>query len=82
MEEIKETTKKESWADKVEITIPLSEYDRLKKKINKAKKQKAEADRKYWNQLHAAIAAEDALKKLKEDYQKLLGINEERGKQE
>lgn len=77
-----EETKKENWADKIEISMPLSEYNKLMKKIAKLKKQRDEADRKYWNQLHAAMNAEEALKRLKADYQKALGISDEGGKQE
>lgn len=75
-------TKKENWAEKIEISMPLSEYNKLMKKIAKLKKQRDEADRKYWNQLHAAMNAEEALKRLKADYQKALGISDEGGKQE
>lgn len=77
-----EETKKENWADFVEIVMPLSEYNKLMKKITKLKKKRDEADRKYWNQLHAAMRAEEALKALKADYQQALGLKEEGGKQE
>lgn len=75
-----EETKKENWADFVEIVMPLSEYNKLMKKITKLKKKRDEADRKYWNQLHAAMRAEEALKALKADYEKLLGVKEDDAK--
>lgn len=82
-EEVKVVEKiKENWADTVEITIPLSKYLKLVHKSEKKKRKVKEENDKYWEQWRRANEAEKALANLKADYQKLLGIKEEEGKQE
>lgn len=77
-EEVKVVEKiKENWADTVEITIPLSKYFKLVKKVEKLKRKVKEKDDQYWNEWRRANEAEKAYKALKADYKKLLGINEE-----
>lgn len=77
VEETKAVEKvKSNWADTVQITIPLSEYFKKVRKIEKLKRKVKENDDKYWDEWRRANAAEKALKALKEDYQKLLGMKE------
>ena len=78
-EQLKDVTK---WSDYVEITIPLSKYLKKIKKIEKLKRKVKEENDKYWEQWRRANEAEKALDNLKADYQKLLGIKKEEGKQE
>ena len=75
-EEIKvvEEQKKEKWTDDISINIPLTEFLKLKDKIEKWKKKAADNDRRYWDEWHRANEAERAYKALKADYEKLLGV--------
>lgn len=73
---------KENWADTVEITIPLSKYFKLVKKVEKLKRKVKEANDRYWKEWHRANDAEKALENLKKDYQELLGMNEKGEKEE
>lgn len=76
-EEVKVVEKiKENWADSVEITIPLSKYFKLVKKVEKLKRKLKEKDDKYWQEWRRANAEEKAFKELKKDYQNLLGMKE------
>ncbi len=76
-EEVKVVEKiKENWADSVEITIPLSKYFKLVKKVEKLKRKVKEANDRYWREWHRANDAERVLEDLKKDYQELLGMNE------
>ena len=71
---------KESWADSVQITIPLSKYFKLVKKVEKLKRKVKEKDDKYWDEWRRANEAERAYKALKADYEKLLGVKEDDAK--
>ena len=71
---------KESWADSVQITIPLSKYFKLVKKVEKLKRKVKENDDKYWDEWRRANEAERAYKALKADYEKLLGVKEDDAK--
>ena len=71
---------KESWADSVQITIPLSKYFKLVKKVEKLKRKFKESDDKYWDEWRRANKAEKAYKALKADYEKLLGVKEDDAK--
>ncbi len=73
---------KENWADTVEITIPLSKYFKLVKKVEKLKRKVKEESDRYWREWHRANDAEKALENLKKDYQELLGMNEKGEKEE
>lgn len=73
---------KENWADTVEITIPLSKYFKLVKKVEKLKRKVKEENERYWKEWHKANDAEKALENLKKDYQELLGMNEKGEKEE
>jgi predicted RNase H-like nuclease (RuvC/YqgF family) len=77
--EEKAEQKKEKWTDDIYINVPLSEFLKLKKKINKlqnkCEKLKKEAD----EQRSEKWSLHDSYVKLKADYQKVLGINEEGG---
>ena len=76
-EEVKVVEKiKENWADSVKITIPLSKYFKLVKKVEKLKRKLKEKDDKYWAEWRRANAEEKAFKELKKDYQNLLGMKE------
>lgn len=76
-EEVKVVEKiKENWADSVEITIPLSKYFKLVKKVEKLKRKVKEKDDLYWQEWRRANAEEKAFKELKKDYQNLLGMKE------
>ncbi len=71
---------KDNWADSVEITIPLSKYFKLVKKVEKLKMKVKENNDRYWEQWHRANEAETAYKTLKADYEKLLGVKEDDAK--
>ena len=71
---------KESWADSVQITIPLSKYFKLVKKVEKLKRKVKEENDRYWNEWRRANEAERAYKALKADYEKLLGVKEDDAK--
>lgn len=76
-EEVKVVEKiKENWADSVEITIPLSKYFKLVKKVEKLKRKLKQKDDMYWAEWRRANAEEKAFKELKKDYQNLLGMKE------
>lgn len=76
-EEVKVEEKiKENWADTVEITIPLSKYFKLVKKVEKLKRKVKEKDDKYWEEWKRANAKARDFEQLKKDYQKLLGMKE------
>ena len=80
-EEVKVVEKiKDNWADSVEITIPLSKYFKLVKKVEKLKGKVKEKDDNYWEQWRRANKAENAYKALKADYEKLLGVKEDDAK--
>ena len=73
-EEVKVEEKiKENWADTVEITIPLSKYFKLVKKVEKLKRKVKEKDDKYWGEWRRANEAEKAYKALKADYDAYYG---------
>ena len=77
VEETKTVEKtKSNWADTVEITIPLSKYFKLVKKVEKLKKKNKQEYDWRWKEYDKRIAAEKALNALREDYQKLLGMKE------
>lgn len=69
--------KKFDWARDIRIEVPLNEFMKMKKKIsklqNKCEKLKKEAD----EQRSEKWSLHDSYVKLKADYQKVLGINEE-----
>ena len=69
--------KKPKWTDDIYINIPLTEFLKMKKKIsklqNKCKKLKKEVN----EQRSEKWAAQDERDRIKADYQKVLGINEE-----
>lgn len=67
---------KPNWADTVQITIPLSEYFKKVRKIEKLKKKYKQEYDWRWKEYDKRIAAEKALNALREDYQKLLGMKE------
>lgn len=71
---------KDDWADSVEITIPLSKYFKLVKKVEKLKRKVKEKDDRYWDEWCRANEAEKAYKSLKADYEKLLGVKEDDAK--
>lgn len=80
-EEIKVVEKvKENWADSIQITIPLSKYFKLVKKVEKLKRKIKEENDSYWSEWRRANEAERAYKALKADYEKLLGVKEDDAK--
>lgn len=81
VEETKAVEKiKSNWADTVQITIPLSEYFKKVRKIEKLKRKVKENNDKYWDEWRRANEAERAYKALKADYEKLLGVKEDDAK--
>lgn len=75
------------WKEDITIPVPLNEYLKLKKKINKIenKRRKIEEERDYQRSEKWRIAGlleekEKAYDALKADYQKLLRINEDDAK--
>lgn len=80
-EEVKVEEKiKDNWADSVEITIPLSKYFKLVKKVEKLKRKVKEKDDRYLDEWRRANEAEKAYKALKADYEKILGVKEDDAK--
>lgn len=80
-------TEEKSWMDDITIPVPLNEFLKLKKKINKIenKRRKIAEDRNYqrsekWRIVGLLEEKEKAYDALKADYQKLLGINEDDAK--
>ena len=69
--------KKFDWAKDVKIEVPLNEFMKMKKKISKLQNKCKELERKADEQRSQRWKIESAYDKLKADYQKVLGINEE-----
>ena len=69
--------KKFDWARDVRIEVPLNEFMKMKKKISKLQNKCKELERKADEQRSQRWKIESAYDKLKADYQKVLGINEE-----
>lgn len=75
------------WKEDITIPVPLSEYLKLKKKINKLQNKCKKIAEERDNQRSEKWRISDLLEKkeksydaLKADYQKLLGINEDDAK--
>lgn len=69
--------KKFDWARDIRIEVPLNEFMKMKKKISKLQNKCKELERKADDQRSQRWQIESAYDKLKADYQKVLGINEE-----
>ena len=69
--------KKPKWTDDIYINIPLTEFLKMKKKIAKLEQKFEKEHDKYWDMWRKHDRLEDQFNKLKADYQKVLGIDEE-----
>lgn len=84
-----EPENKFDWAKDIRIEVPLNEFFKLKKKIGKLKNKIKELENEVADERHKKWQKDDELQEkqkaydaLKADYQKLLGIDSEEGKQE
>lgn len=88
MTETTESTKFD-WAKDIKIEVPLNEFMKMKKKIGKLQNkikvlenEVSDERHKKWMKDDELQAKQKAYDALKADYQKLLGIDSEEGKQE
>lgn len=70
------------WTEDITIPVPLSEFLKMKAKIQKLKNAEKKTSDLRWKAEFENIELKKNYEALKKDYQKLLGIEEERGKQE
>ena len=84
MNEVETPERNRDWMESVKVPVPLNELMKMKDRIFELEKAVDEngrelkkADNEYWDQWRRANKAEEALKALKADYQKLLGMDEE-----
>ena len=70
------------WTENITIPVPLSEFLKMKAKIQKLKNEEKKTSDLRWKAEFENIELKKNYEALKKDYQKLLGIEEERGKQE
>ncbi len=77
MNEVETPEKNKRWTDDVVIPVPLTKFMKMKTKIAKLENKVKEADSKKYEYMRQAMDAEDKFKKIKADYEKLLGIDEE-----
>ena len=70
------------WTEYITIPVPLSEFLKMKAKIQKLKNEEKKTSDLRWKAEFENIELKKNYEALKKDYQKLLGIEEERGKQE
>lgn len=70
-------TPEKKWTDDVLVPVPLTKFMKMKTKIAKLENKVKEADSKKYEYMRQAMDAEDKFKKIKADYEKLLGINKE-----
>ena len=71
--------KKFDWARDIRIEVPLNEFMKMKKKISKLQNKCKELEKKADDQRSQRWKIESAYDKLKADYQKILGIDEQKG---
>jgi hypothetical protein len=77
MNEVETPEKNKRWTDDVVIPVPLTKFMKMKTKIAKLENKVKEADSKKYEYMRQAMDAEDKFKKIKADYEKLLGIDKE-----
>ena len=70
-------TPEKKWTDDVLVPVPLTEFLKMKKKISKLEHKVEDLRSENLKEWHKRTDAENALKALKADYQKVLGITEE-----
>lgn len=70
-------TPEKKWTDDILVPVPLTKFMKMKTKIAKLKNKVKEADSKKYEYMRQAMDAEDKFKKIKADYEILLGINKE-----
>lgn len=70
-----EEEKKKSWMDDVMIEVPLKKFIKMKTKIINQEQEIADRRHNYYE-------LQSQYDRLKEDYQKILGVTSEEGKQE
>ena len=70
-----EEEKKKSWMDDLMIEVPLKKFIKMKTKILKYEQDIADRRHNYYE-------LQSRYDRLKEDYQKILGVTSEEGKQE
>ena len=70
-------TPEKKWTDDVVVPVPLTKFMKMKTKIAKLENKVKEADSKKYEYMRQAMDAEDKFKKIKADYEKLLGIDKE-----
>ena len=75
--EEKAEQKKEKWTDDIYINVPLSEFLKLKKKINKLQNKCEKLQKEVDEQRSEKWSLHDSYVKLKADYQKVLGVTQE-----
>lgn len=77
IQDIETPEQKAKWTDDIFINIPLTEFLKMKKKISKLERKVDDLRSENLKEWEKRNKAENALKALKADYQKVLGINEE-----
>ena len=84
MNEVETPERNRDWMESVKVPVPLNELMKMKDRIFELEKvvdekgrELKKADNEYLDQWRRANNAEEALKALKADYQKLLGMDEE-----
>lgn len=77
MNEVETPERKKRWTDDVVIPVPLKKFMKMKTKIAKLENKVKEADSKKYDYMRQAMDAEDKFKRLKADYEKILGIDKE-----
>ena len=70
-------TPEKKWTDDIVINVPLAKFLKMKKKISKLEHKVEDLRSENLKEWHKRTDAENALKALKADYQKVLGITEE-----
>lgn len=75
--EVETPEKNKRWTDDVVIPVPLTKFMKMKTKITKLETKVKEADSKKYDYMRQAMDAEDKYKRIKADYEKLLGIDKE-----
>lgn len=70
-------TPEKKWTDDVVVPVPLTKFMKMKTKIAKLENKVKEADSKKYEYMRQAMDAEDKFKRIKADYEILLGINKE-----
>lgn len=70
-------TPEKKWTDDVVVPVPLTKFLKMKSKIVKLEHEIKEQEHKRYEYMRQAMDAEDKYKRIKADYEKLLGIDKE-----